>query len=58
MKANKEILKTLRGIAPFLVAVGIWFAPIPEGLTREAWHLFAIFIAAIFAVIILSLIHI
>ena len=31
---------------------GIWFTPIPEGLTREAWHLFAIFAAAIFAVIV------
>ncbi len=39
-------------IAPFALAVAIWFTPIPEGLTREAWHLFAIFAAAIFAVII------
>jgi len=31
---------------------GIWFAPIPAGLTREAWHLFAVFAAAIFAVIV------
>lgn len=53
--ANMRILQMLRGIAPFLLAVGIWFAPIPEGLTREAWHLFAIFIAAIFAVIINAL---
>ena len=53
--ANMRILQMLRGIAPFLLAVGIWFAPIPEGLTREAWHLFAIFIAAIFAVIVNAL---
>lgn len=39
-------------IAPFALAAGIWLTPIPEGLTREAWHLFAIFAAAIFAVII------
>ena len=39
-------------IAPFALAAGIWFTPIPEGLTREAWQLFAIFAAAIFAVII------
>ena len=45
----REILKAL---APFALALGIWFVPIPEGLTREAWHLFAIFAAAIFAVII------
>src|SRR4249920_1587386 len=31
---------------------GIWFAPIPAGLTREAWHLFAVFAAAIVAVIV------
>ena len=31
---------------------GIWFSPIPAGLTREAWHLFAVFAAAIFAVIV------
>src|SRR5512137_2555056 len=36
----------------FVLAVGIWFAPIPAGLTKEAWHLFAIFAAAIFAVIL------
>ena len=31
---------------------GIWFAPVPAGLTREAWHLFAVFAAAIFSVIV------
>jgi len=30
----------------------IWFFPVPEGLTAQAWHLFAVFITAIFAVII------
>jgi hypothetical protein len=25
------------------LVLGIWFAPIPAGLTREAWHLFAVF---------------
>ena len=34
------------------LAVGIWFTPIPAGLTSEAWHLFAIFAAAIFSVIV------
>ena len=28
---------------------GIWFSPVPAGLTSEAWHLFAVFAAAIFA---------
>src|ERR1700752_1749389 len=36
----------------FALALGIWFAPIPPGLTREAWHLFAVFAAAIFSVIV------
>jgi DASS family divalent anion:Na+ symporter len=36
----------------FAIAIGIWFAPIPAGLTAEAWHLFAVFAAAIFSVIV------
>ena len=36
----------------FALAFGIWFAPVPAGLTREAWHLFAVFAAAIFAVVV------
>jgi len=36
----------------FTIAIGIWFAPIPAGLTAEAWHLFAVFAAAIFSVIV------
>ena len=36
----------------FALALGIWFAPIPAGLTGEAWHLFAVFVAAIFSVIV------
>jgi divalent anion:Na+ symporter, DASS family len=39
---------------PFALALGIWLWPIPAGLTREAWHLFAIFASAIFAVILNS----
>jgi len=34
------------------LAVGIWFAPIPAGLTIQAWHLFAVFAAAIVSVIV------
>jgi DASS family divalent anion:Na+ symporter len=33
------------------LALGIWFSPVPRGLQAEAWHLFAIFISAIFAVV-------
>jgi divalent anion:Na+ symporter, DASS family len=38
--------------APFALALGLWFAPVPEGLTPRAWHLFAIFASAIFSVIV------
>jgi len=41
----------LRRLLPFAVALGIWFAPVPAGLTAPAWHLFAIFVAAIVAVL-------
>src|SRR5262249_61565276 len=29
-----------------------WSSPVPAGLSREAWHLFAVFAAAIFSVIV------
>lgn len=51
-ETNTGLRINFRVIATFLLAIGIWFAPIPEGLTREAWHLFAIFAAAIFSVVI------
>lgn len=33
------------------LALGLWFAPAPQGLAPEAWHLFALFVAAIAAVV-------
>src|SRR6201993_1594572 len=42
----------LKQVLSFALASGIWYSPIPAGLTKEAWHLFAIFAAAIFAVIL------
>lgn len=41
----------LRRALPFALAIGIWFAPVPAGLTAPAWHLFAVFVAAITAVL-------
>jgi DASS family divalent anion:Na+ symporter len=32
--------------------LGLWFSPVPEGLVPEAWHLFALFVAAIVAVVV------
>ena len=36
----------------FAFGLVLWFIPTPDGLTLEAWHLFAIFISIILAVII------
>ena len=42
----------LKRAAPFLIALGIWFIPVPAGLTAPAWHLFAVFVAAIACVLL------
>lgn len=44
--------RLLKRAAPFAIAAGIWLTPVPAGLTREAWQLFAVFIAAIACVLI------
>ena len=38
--------------APYAIAIGIWFTPVPAGLTAPAWHLFAVFAAAIVSVLV------
>ena len=40
-----------RGVTVAL-GLAIWLWPVPEGLTAQAWHLFAIFAATIFSVIV------
>lgn len=42
----------LKRAFPFLLAAGIWFYPVPAGLTAQAWHLFAVFVAAILSVLL------
>ena len=42
----------LKRAVPFAIALGIWFFPVPAGLTAPAWHLFAVFAAAIASVLI------
>jgi DASS family divalent anion:Na+ symporter len=37
---------------PFAIALAIWFIPVPAGLTAPAWHLFAVFAAAIVSVLV------
>lgn len=47
----KEI--NLKNIAiTFAVALIIWFIPIPDGVSPDAWHLFAIFAATILGIIL------
>src|SRR5262245_16606689 len=38
-------------LATVAVAAGAGFRPVPDGLTAPAWRLFALFVAAIFAVV-------
>ena len=45
-------MKRLKAAAPFALALAIWLMPVPAGLTAPAWQLFAIFVAAIVAVLI------
>lgn len=44
-------MKHLMLLITFLVGLAIWLLPTPEGLSDQAWHLFAIFIATIFGMI-------
>jgi DASS family divalent anion:Na+ symporter len=48
MTAGERVKRSI----PFLVALVIWFFPVPAGLTAPAWHLFAVFAAAIASVLI------
>src|ERR1700747_3684062 len=52
--ATTDLRSLLKQALSFAVAFGIWLSPIPAGLTKEAWHLFAIFGAPIFSVILKS----
>ena len=42
----------LKRAVPFALALGLWFSPIPAGLTAPAWHLFAVFVSAIVSVLL------
>ena len=47
--------KTATQISILVFGIVLWFLPTPEGLKPEAWHLFAIFITTIIAVILNAL---
>jgi DASS family divalent anion:Na+ symporter len=42
----------VRRATPFALSIGIWMVPVPAGLTAPAWHLFAVFVAAIASVLV------
>jgi DASS family divalent anion:Na+ symporter len=44
--------KLARGITVFVVALILWYLPVPAGLKPQAWHLFAIFAATILGFIL------
>lgn len=41
----------LKKILVLVFGIALWFIPAPEGISPEAWHLFAIFITTIFSVV-------
>jgi DASS family divalent anion:Na+ symporter len=46
---RRQILYRAASVA---VAVVLWFSPVPQGLVPAAWHLFALFVAAIASVVV------
>jgi divalent anion:Na+ symporter, DASS family len=50
--ARQKRRRILRAFATILVAIALWFAPIPDGISVRAWHLFALFLATILGLIL------
>lgn len=50
--APRQKDKLVSRLLSVAVALGIWFWPVPAGLTPQSWHLFAIFVATIVSVIV------
>jgi DASS family divalent anion:Na+ symporter len=49
---SSNLSRMLKRLFPFVMAIAIWFTPVPAGLTPQAWHLFAVFITAIVSVLL------
>ena len=47
-----ELRTVVKRAVPFALTLGIWFTPVPAGLTEPVWHLFAIFAGVIVTVIV------
>jgi len=50
--ASRDRKTLIARAVTLLLALGLWFCPAPAGLQVDAWHLFALFAAAIAAVVI------
>ena len=50
-KEIEQEMQYKRWVAVLILGAVIWFTPPPTGLTENAWHLFAIFITAIFGIV-------
>ena len=48
--AEKQV-KWWQWAIPIVLLLGIWVSPVPEGLTVQAWHMFAIFVATIIGIL-------
>ena len=44
-------LVIMKQALPFVLGLGLWLTPVPDGLTAPAWHLFAVFVSAIASVL-------
>jgi len=51
-KSGWEGVKLKPGLLVLAVSLGLWFAPVPAGLTVQTWHLFTIFITTIFCIVV------
>lgn len=51
-KENNGKMLCIRGLICIAICVILWFIPLPEGVSPQAWHLFAIFVATIAAFIL------
>lgn len=45
-------MQMIKKVSPVIVLLLIWFIPAPEGLTMNAWHFLAIFIAVVVGLIV------
>ncbi len=52
MPSTCSVRKTVTAfLVPIVLGSVIWFLPVPEGLSPQAWHMFAIFAATIAAIL-------